>query len=257
MQNYSIGVDLGGTNLRIAAVDETGKLIEKMTLGTEVKRGRDFVIKDMCDSIESLTTKYKGSGELHGIGIGVPGFIDMEAGMVMASPNLADWTKFPVRDVIEKRLGTKVILENDANVGRHGREVAGRRTRRRTHGHVHAGHRRGRRRGLQWPLVARHDRHGRRAGTLQHLCRRQSLRMRQPRLPGAVRVGYGRGAHGAGRYRPRGFLARDRSACRTIRCSSLRARSTTSRSRGTLPPSASSRKWDARWGSASARWSTR
>jgi glucokinase len=115
MSDYSIGVDLGGTNLRIAAVDSDGKLLEKLTLGAEVSRGRDFVITEMCNAIQSLRTKYHGSGELVGIGIGVPGFIDMSAGMVMQSPNLPDWTSFPVRDEIEKRLGTTVILENDAN----------------------------------------------------------------------------------------------------------------------------------------------
>jgi glucokinase len=112
---YSIGVDLGGTNLRIAAVNSDGKLLEKLTLGAEVSRGRDFVINEMCNSIQTLRDKYHGSGELAGIGIGVPGFIDMAAGMVMESPNLPDWTSFPVRDEIEKRLGAKVILENDAN----------------------------------------------------------------------------------------------------------------------------------------------
>jgi glucokinase len=115
MSAYSIGVDLGGTNLRIAAVDSDGKLLEKLTLGAEVKRGRDFVITEMCNAIQTLRAKYHDSGELVGIGIGVPGFIDMAAGMVMESPNLPDWTNFPVRDEIEKRLGTKVILENDAN----------------------------------------------------------------------------------------------------------------------------------------------
>ncbi len=115
MSDFSIGVDLGGTNLRIAAVDSDGKLLEKLTLGAEVKRGRDFIIIEMCNAIQTLRTKYHGSGELVGIGIGVPGFIDMAAGMVMESPNLPDWTSFPVRDEIEKRLATKVILENDAN----------------------------------------------------------------------------------------------------------------------------------------------
>ena len=115
MGDYSIGVDLGGTNLRIAAVDTDGKLVEKLTLGAEVSRGRDFVITEMCQAIESLRTKYRGSGQLAGIGIGVPGFIDMAAGMVMESPNLPDWKSFPVRDEIERRLSTKVILENDAN----------------------------------------------------------------------------------------------------------------------------------------------
>jgi glucokinase len=115
MGNYSIGVDLGGTNLRIAAVDGEGKLLEKLELGAEVSRGRDFVIAEMCKAIETLRAKYKDSGQLLGIGIGVPGFIDMAAGMVMESPNLPDWKSFPVRDEIEHRLNTKVILENDAN----------------------------------------------------------------------------------------------------------------------------------------------
>jgi glucokinase len=115
MGDYSIGVDLGGTNLRIAAVDADGKLLEKLTLGAEVSRGRDFVITEMCKAIEALREKYNGSGQLLGIGIGVPGFIDMAAGMVMESPNLPDWKSFPVRDEIERRLNAKVILENDAN----------------------------------------------------------------------------------------------------------------------------------------------
>jgi len=125
MPTFAIGVDLGGTNLRIAAVDDSGRLLQKLTLGTEVKRGRDFVIKDMCDAIVQLRAQYKASCELCGIGIGVPGFIDMATGMVMASPNLADWTNFPVREVIEKQLGTNVILENDANAAAMGEKWLG------------------------------------------------------------------------------------------------------------------------------------
>jgi len=125
MQTFAIGVDLGGTNLRIAAVDDTGKLLEKLTLGTKVSRGRDHVIKDMVGAIEQVSAKYKNAGKLAGIGIGVPGFIDMETGMVMRSPNLADWTNFPVREVIEKQLGTHVILENDANVAAMGEKWLG------------------------------------------------------------------------------------------------------------------------------------
>jgi glucokinase len=55
----------------------------------------------------------------------VPGFIDMATGRVMRSPNLADWTNFPVREVIEKQLGTPVILENDANVAAMGEKWLG------------------------------------------------------------------------------------------------------------------------------------
>ena len=91
MSDYTIGVDLGGTNLRIATVDRNGRLIEKLTLGTQVALGRDRVVADMCGAIQQVATKYKGSGALLGIGIGVPGIIDMETGMVRESPNLPDW----------------------------------------------------------------------------------------------------------------------------------------------------------------------
>jgi glucokinase len=115
MSNFSIGVDLGGTNLRIAAVDEHGHLMEKVTLGTKVALGRDRVLDDMCDAIRRLSEMYNRTGSLVGIGIGIPGIIELPTGMVRESPNLPGWSDYPVRQEIEKRLGTKVILENDAN----------------------------------------------------------------------------------------------------------------------------------------------
>ena len=113
--NYSIGVDLGGTNLPIAAVDEQGSLLEKVTLGTRLALGRDQVIHDMCEAIRGLAAKYQGRASLQGIGIGVAGIIDMRTGMLRESPNLPGWADYPVRAEIEKQLGTPVILENDAN----------------------------------------------------------------------------------------------------------------------------------------------
>jgi glucokinase len=114
MPTFAIGVDLGGTNLRIAAVDDSGTLLEKTTTGTQVARGRDFVIDEMCEAIRATVTRFSSS-TLAGIGIGVPGIIDMATGMLRESPNLPGWHDYPVRDEIERRLGTKVILENDAN----------------------------------------------------------------------------------------------------------------------------------------------
>lgn len=116
MNKISIGVDLGGTNLRIAAVDEQGALVEKVTLGTKVSLGRDHVIDDMCDAIQRMEEKYRSSAPLLGIGIGVPGIIDKDTGLMRESPNLPGWADYPVRAEIERRLKTIVILENDANV---------------------------------------------------------------------------------------------------------------------------------------------
>ena len=125
MSNYSIAVDLGGTNLRVAAVNEHGTLLEKLTTGTETKKGRDVVIREMTDAIQSLMVKNRAGGELCGIGIGVPGFIDIDTGIIARSPNLPGWENFPVREEIERNLKTCVILENDANVAAMGEKWLG------------------------------------------------------------------------------------------------------------------------------------
>src|SRR6202521_4888642 len=116
MPDFSIGVDLGGTNLRIAAVTTDGQLLEKVTLGTKVALGRDHVITEMCDAIQRLSAQYQKAGKFLGAGIGIPGIIDMQTGMLRKSANLPGWSDYPVRAEIERRLGARVFLENDANV---------------------------------------------------------------------------------------------------------------------------------------------
>ena len=125
MPDFSIGVDLGGTNLRIAAVSKDGQLLEKVTLGTKVALGRDHVITEMCDAIRRLSDQYRSGGSFLGAGIGVPGIIDMETGTLRKSANLPGWSDYPVRAEIERRLGARVFLENDANVAALGEKWLG------------------------------------------------------------------------------------------------------------------------------------
>ena len=125
MSDFSIGVDLGGTNLRIATVTSDGHLLEKVTLGTKIIAGRDQVINEMCDAIHRLSAKYKSSGKLLGAGVGVPGIIDMSTGTMRKSANLPGWENYPVRAEIERRLGARVVLDNDANVAALGEQWLG------------------------------------------------------------------------------------------------------------------------------------
>jgi glucokinase len=111
---YSIGVDLGGTNLRAAAVDQDGKLLAQVSASTSPEKGREYVISEIVESIQELRSKQL-EGRFAGVGIGVPGFILMEQGVILNSNNLSFLENFPLRDDIEKRLGAPVILENDAN----------------------------------------------------------------------------------------------------------------------------------------------
>src|SRR4051812_23723277 len=87
MSDYSIGVDLGGTNLRAAAIDRTGKMLEKIAGATNYSEGREAVLSDMVSAISTLRERH-GTADLTGIGVGVPGFIRMKEGFITGSNNL-------------------------------------------------------------------------------------------------------------------------------------------------------------------------
>jgi len=125
MPDFSIGVDLGGTNLRIAAVSGEGQMLEKVTLGSKSAPSRDQIIDQMCEAIQRLSGKYMGAGKFLGAGIGIPGIVDLQTGMLRKSANLPGWEEFPVRAEIERRLGARVVLENDANVAALGEQWLG------------------------------------------------------------------------------------------------------------------------------------
>jgi glucokinase len=124
MSEYAIGVDLGGTNLRAAAIDRSGKVMEKISGSADYSEGRDAVIDDIVGAIKKLKAAC-GSARLAGVGVGVPGFILIEKGVIVGSHNLPGFNDFPVRDEIEKKLGTPVVLENDANAAALGEKWMG------------------------------------------------------------------------------------------------------------------------------------
>ena len=114
MRAYSIGVDLGGTNLRAAAIDEEGQILERYSIATSNYHGSsDAIVGDIVGLIREVRGRVK-KATLRGVGIGVPGYIEIEAGIIVAAANLP-FTDFPIRDEIQQQLGIPIILENDAN----------------------------------------------------------------------------------------------------------------------------------------------
>jgi len=124
MPEYSIGLDLGGTNLRAAAVNRAGKILEKLSTSASPHKGREHLLGEMVAVIDDLRSRW-GTDPLAGIGLGVPGFISLKEGVIRNSNNLACLEDFPFRDEMEKRLKTTVILENDANAAALGEKWMG------------------------------------------------------------------------------------------------------------------------------------
>ncbi|TCK75742.1 glucokinase [Acidipila rosea] len=116
MTPFSIGVDLGGTNLRIAAYSQDLGLLETILLPTRLAAGRNAVVDDMCDAILRLLKTHGAGRELMGIGIGTPGPLELPEGKLHSPPNLPGWDGFELRRRIEGILGQQVTLESDANL---------------------------------------------------------------------------------------------------------------------------------------------
>lgn len=116
MNKYIIGIDLGGTKISAAMADRNGRIIEQITVPTEAGRGKKHVIDMISSLVDAL---YRGTGksprDVKCLGIGAPGPVIAEKGLVIDPPNLPGWKKVPLRAILEKRLKKKVILENDAN----------------------------------------------------------------------------------------------------------------------------------------------
>ena len=112
-QKYAIGVDLGGSSIKIGIVAETGKLIKKISVKTEAEKGPNNVIEKIVHSIYDLTEKSKY--KIDGIGIGCPGVVTPGKGIVENPPNLPGWNKVNIGRIISKEFNKSVLVDNDAN----------------------------------------------------------------------------------------------------------------------------------------------
>src|SRR5579884_1125247 len=116
MNSFSIGVDLGGTNLRIAAYTRASGLLETILLPTRLAAGRHAVVEDICSGVRKLLHTYSSQHYLAGIGIGTPGPLELPVGRLHSPPNLPGWDGFGLREEVESSLGMPVTVESDANV---------------------------------------------------------------------------------------------------------------------------------------------
>ncbi|HEY3285792.1 MAG TPA: ROK family protein [Gemmatimonadaceae bacterium] len=117
---YVIGVDIGGTNLVVGAMPADGsRELGVHSLPTRAALGADAVIERIREMIETtIATVIRETGatraQFLGVGVGSPGPLDREKGLVILTPNLG-WKDFPLRDLVSTSVGLPAVLDNDAN----------------------------------------------------------------------------------------------------------------------------------------------
>ncbi len=113
---FYIGLDLGGTNIKGGVIDDRGKVKANDSVPTPSKEGPEAVIGAMVDLAHSVASQAGlDMAKIDGVGIGSPGPIDFENGVLASAPNIPEFNNVPLRDRIAKGTGRPTVLENDAN----------------------------------------------------------------------------------------------------------------------------------------------
>ncbi|MGR3219010.1 MAG: ROK family protein [Candidatus Anammoxibacter sp.] len=123
---YLIGIDIGGTDTKIGIVDTNGRIVEKATIATKPGNG----VIDLAGRVHSccrnlLKKKSLKWDNLIVVGIGSPGILDLQKGLVLCSPNMKGWIDVPIVKVFREKLNKECILENDANAAAWGEKWVG------------------------------------------------------------------------------------------------------------------------------------
>lgn len=111
-----VGVDLGGTAIKVGICDAEGKLLHTFEGPTEVPKGLDSIVDNIGEYIRHLVKESPYDwNQVAGIGAGIAGFTNVEKGVILFAPNLR-FKDVPIRSILEERLGKPVRIDNDANV---------------------------------------------------------------------------------------------------------------------------------------------
>jgi len=112
----TIGLDIGGTNMRAALVDDTGQIVDRFKITTEIASGATQAVQRLTDECRRLMKRaIEMRGIVLGVGLGVAGKIDAARGLVVFSPNLPAMRDYPLAAELQEKLHLPVVMENDAN----------------------------------------------------------------------------------------------------------------------------------------------
>ncbi|WP_413380189.1 ROK family glucokinase [Alkalihalobacillus sp. 1P02AB] len=113
---WYVGIDIGGTTIKMAFITETGEITTKWEIPTNTEEQGIQIPQDIAAAIRlKLDELGESSQKLSAIGLGAPGFIEMETGFIYKAVNIG-WNDFPLKEILEKETGLRVTVDNDANV---------------------------------------------------------------------------------------------------------------------------------------------
>jgi len=111
-------IDMGATHMSIAIADFTARILQEAEYAFDIKNGPSICLEQASQNLLKLLESQKLSlSDMSAIGIGVPGPVNTEAGMVVAPPIMPGWDRYPIRATLEKMWGCPVTLNNDAELG--------------------------------------------------------------------------------------------------------------------------------------------
>ena len=116
-KKYRVGIDIGGTNVKIALVDDKGHIAYSNSVPTRAEMGYEYTITNIKNVIyTSLKETDVPKDEVGGIGIGGPGQIDSEKGIVRCFPNIPGWINVPLAEILENEFKIPARVDNDVRV---------------------------------------------------------------------------------------------------------------------------------------------
>ena len=116
----AIGIDIGGTSIKGAAVDSYGKVYDVFSMPTDKNKTGQEEMHILADLVKKYIKEHQFNEPIKGVGLGIPGVIDSEHGVVGYSANLPLWENLNVKEILEKELGLPVRITNDANAAAYG-----------------------------------------------------------------------------------------------------------------------------------------
>ncbi|WP_025717832.1 ROK family glucokinase [Paenibacillus sp. 1-18] len=124
-ESIYVGVDLGGTAIKVGICNENGQLLHTYEGPTETDKGVDVVISNIEKYVRHIVEQspYEWD-QLMGVGAGVAGFTNVRNGIIVLAPNIG-FRDVPIRALLEERIGKPVKIDNDANVAALGEAWAG------------------------------------------------------------------------------------------------------------------------------------